>query len=353
MNKSAYTLLLINLFLLLKPFSALAMSSQPIFQLKINKVETSGLRFRVLPETIVDTELSLEGDLFSAFMDEKACQIIKVPARTRIIGNIVELQRPSSFKRDAKLQVHVNKLMFFDGTTVKVSADFSSKESMQDDENPNAIKSFARKLVEDTSQVGASTLVGAVDSLQYAGIGTAFATSGISTLVGAGIGLGMGLLGTVKNHGEDLVSNGFDPINLKLESDFVFLEDLPIMEQPLEVMSAKLLGLGITVNNISKHYSNSYGDYLLLDVRLTNNSPGELFMGDFVLSSTRHILPVFNNPLLANNGLIDLGQDKAESVKLAFSLGSIKGKDDYQLMMLNPVTQEIIANTEIDIASYL
>lgn len=324
-----------------------------IFELKLNKVETKGLNFRVIPETIVDTEMSLKGDFFSGFLDQKACQIIRVPERTRILGEIVELDRPSSFSRGARIKVHVSKLLLFDGTTVEVSADFSSKSSMQDDENPTALKSFGRKLVQDTTQISASTLVGAVDVIQYTGIGTAIATSGISTLVGAGLGFGMGLLGTVKNKGEELTSSGFEPINLKLESDFIFLEDLPIMAEPLAIVSTELLGFDISVNQISKYKSADYGEYLLLDIKLSNKSPKDFFLGDFVLSSPRHIIPVFTNPLIASSGLTKLGQDKCGSVKLAFSLGLIRERDNYQLMMLNPVTQEIIANTQIDIASYL
>lgn len=327
--------------------------AKDLFQLQVSQVETKGLKFKVLPETILDTELSLEGDFFSGYLDEQACKIIRVPERTRILGEVTELKAPSNFKRGAKIRVHVDRLMLHDGTTVKVSADFSSKPSMQDDDNPNAAKSLGRKIVRETANLSASTLVGAVDSLQYAGIGTAIATSGISTLVGAGLGLGMGLVGTVGHKGKELISTGFEAINLKLESDFVFLEDLPIMEQPLQLISTELLGIKINVNKISKLYSESYGDYLLLDVELANNSPRELFMGDFVLSSRRHILPVFNNPLLANQGMIKPEASKSENFTIAFSLGSIKKKDNYQLMLLDPVSQEVIANTEIDISSYL
>lgn len=354
MQKSVYIFLLINIFTLANLLAICPVTATDIFQLSVSQVETKGLKIKVLPETILDTELSLEGDLFSGFLDEQACKIIRVPERTRIIGEVVELKRPSNFKRGAKIKVHVDRLMLYDGTTVKVSADFSSKPSMQDDDNPNALKSFGRKVLRETSNVSASTLVGAMDSVQYGGIGTAIATSGISTLVGAGLGLGMGLVGAVKNKGENLVSTGFEAINLKLESDFVFLEDLPIMEQPLQVMSTELLGVKINVNRISKLHSTSYGDYLVLDIDLVNQGPRELFMGDFVLSSRRHILPVYNNPLLASGGMQEPEQDKlSDGVKIAFSLGSIKKKDNYQLMLLDPVSQEIIANTEIDISTYL
>ncbi len=329
------------------------MSITPVYQAQIQAFETKGLNIQVVPETIVDTELSLTGDYFSAFLSKNACQIFKIPERTRLLGEITQLNKPKSLGIGASLKIHVNELMFPDGSTVKVSADFSSKESMQDDDQPSNIKTLARKLIKHSSTITASTLVGALDSIQYGGIGAAMATSGITTMVGAGLGLGLGLAGVVKTKGKELVSSGFDPINLKLDSDFAFLEELPIMSQEFEPISAKLMGIDIHVKQISKFKSRDYGEFMLVDIELANNSPRELFMGDFILSSDRHVLPIFNNPLLSNAGLDSVSVKNSNVIKLAFSLGSVKKSDKYQLMLLNPVTQEIIANTDIDIASYL
>jgi hypothetical protein len=301
----------------------------------------------------VDTELSLTGDFFSAFLSKNACQIFRVPQRTRLLGQITELNRAKSLGRDAGLKIHVNELMFPDGSTVKVSADFTAKEALQNDDHPSDIKALAKKLIKHSTTVTASTLVGAVDALQYGGIGAAIATSGITTMAGAGLGLGLGLMGIAKNKGEELISSGFDPVNLKLDSDFAFLEELPLMSQEFEPISTKLMGIDIHVKRISKFRSRDYGDFMLVDIELANNSLNDLFMGDFILSSERHILPILNNPLLSNGGLNSVSVKNSHQLKLAFSLGSMKKNDKYQLMLLNPVTQEIIANADIDIASYL
>lgn len=329
------------------------MSITPVYQAQIQAFETKGLHIQVVPETIVDTELSLTGDYFSAFLSKNACQIFRVPQRTRLLGQITELNKAKSLGRDAGMKIHVNELMFPDGSTVKVSADFSANEAKQDDAHPSDIKALAKKLMKHTTNVTASGLVGAVDALQYGGIGAAIATSGITTMAGAGIGLGLGLIGAVKNKGEELISSGFDPVNLKLDSDFAFLEELPLMSQEFEPISAKLMGIDIHVKQISKFKSRDYGEFMLVDIELANNSSKDLFMGDFILSSDRHVLPIFNNPLLSNGGLNSVDVKDSHTIKLAFSLGSVKKSDKYQLMLLNPVTQEIIANADIDIASYL
>ncbi len=351
MRKFVHIFLLINSFILALPLKVGA--ATPVYQAEIKAFETKGLYIQVLPETILDTELSLSGDFFSAFLSPSACNIFKVPERTRLLGQITKLDRPKTFSRDARINVHINELMFPDGSTMKVSADFSSKESMQEDEKPNDVKALARKLIKHGSRVTASTLVGAVDAVQYGGLSTAIMTYGIVPASGAAIGLGLGLSGVVKGKGEELVSSGFEPINLKLDSEFVFLEEIPILAQELEPIHAKLLGIDIKVKQISKYKSQSYGDFVLVDIELANNSPKDLFLGDFVLSSNRHILPILNNPLIANDGFSSITVKNSRELQLAFSLGSMKRSDKYQLMLLNPVTQEIVANADIDISSYL
>lgn len=351
MKKTVYIILLINFFILANGLVVSADTRQ-IHKLKIEQIETKGIVIQALPETILDTELSLEGDFFSAFLSNNSSRILRVPEGSRLIGKITELNRPKSLGIGANLKIHIDELMLPDGSNVKVSADFSSKASMQNDDNPNAAKSFARKVIKDTSNLTASALVGAVDTLQYAGLGAAFATSGISTLAGAGLGLGLGLIGTFTTKGDELIGAGFEPVNLKLDSDFVFLQDLPMLAEKLAPINASLLGVGIKVNKISKQSSKDFGEFLLMDIELTNNGLQDLFMGDFVLSSNRHILPIMHNPLLTNSSLNIIAREKSQMIKLAFSLGSVK-KDSYQLMMLNPLTQEIIANTNIDISAYL
>lgn len=354
MKKTVYIILLTNFFILANGLTVYALdANKQVHKLKIQQVESKGILIQALPETILDTELSLEGDFFSAFLSNNSSRILRVPEGSRLIGKIIELRRPKSFGIGANLKVHINELMLPDGSNVKVSADFSSKASMQSDEKPNAVKSLARKVAKDTSNVTASALVGAVDTLQYGGLGAAIATSGISTLAGAGLGLGLGLIGVFTTKGEELINAGFEPVNLKLDSDFVFLQDLPVMAQKLEPVSASLLGVDIKVNKVSKQSSRDFGEFLLMNIELTNNSLKDLFMGDFVLSSSRHIIPIMNNPLLMNSGLITIAKKKSHDVSLAFSLGSIKKEGTYQLMMLNPITQEIVANIDIDISAYL
>ena len=315
---------------------------------------TKGISLKLIPETIVDTSMSMVGDTFSAFLTKPSADILRVPKGSRLIGKITKIDEAKSLNRGAKLRAKVNILMLPDGSQVRVSAEFSSKASWQESETSNSFKNTARKLARGSARVSATSLVGAMDSIQYAGLGTAISTSGISVGIGAGIGLGLGLYGAFKKKGEQFSSSGFKPIDFRLESEFEFLEKLPLMSQPIAPVSAALLGIDMQVNSIEKYYSRNYGEFILVDLKLTNNSFKKVFMGDFVLSSDMHIMPVMNNPFISNlQSLNTVGIGNTTSFKLAFSLGSVEKDFNYQLFMIDPISQGIVANLDIDLSSYL
>lgn len=328
--------------------------SSVVLKTGVKAFATKGLKLKLIPETIVDTRLSMEGDMFSAFLTKPSAEILRVPKGSRLIGTITDIDQPKNLNRGAKLQAHVNTLMLPDGSKVKVNADFSSKASWQESQTANSFKNTARKLAQGSVNLSASALVGAMDSLQYAGIGTAISTSGISTAVGAGVGLGLGLYGVITKKGNSFSSSGFSAIDFELESEFEFLEELPIMTQSLAPVSAELIGVGLSIKKIEKYFSKNYGEFILVDIIVKNDSYKKLFMGDFVLSSDMHILPVLNNPFISNTeslNSISIGEDK--NFKLAFSLGSIDENFNYQLFMLDPLSQEIVADLEVDFSKYL
>lgn len=315
---------------------------------------TKGLSLKLIPETIVDTSMSMEGDTFSAFLTKPSADILRVPKGSRLIGMITEIDDPKSLNRGAKLTARVNTLMLPDGSKVRVSAEFSSKASWQESETSNSFKNTARKLARGSADVTSSALVGAMDSVQYAGIGLAISTSGISTAIGAGIGLGLGLYGAMRKQGEEFISSGFKPIDFRLESEFEFLEKLPLQGQEIAPVAASLMGIDMQVNSIEKYYSKNYGEFILVDLNLVNNSFKKIFMGDFVLSSDMHILPVLNNPFISNMQALDtVAIGDTANFKLAFSLGSVEKDYNYQLFMIDPLSQGIVADLEIKLSSYL
>ncbi len=328
-------------------------SASKILKAQLEIVEEKGVKLKLIPETIVDTDLSLEGDFFSAYLSRPSASLLNVPEGSRLLGKITKIQEPGSFKRSAKLSTHIENLMLPDGSLVKVSADLVSKASWRNREKAQPIKNTISKALKASTEVGAATMVGAIDSIQYAGLGTAIATDGISAIAGAGAGLGLGIYGLFKNPGQELISSGFDPVIFKLVSDFQFLDQLPLMSQNFQPISAKLLGLDVKLNSVKTYKTKDFGEILVIDMALTNKSFRDFAMGDFVLSSNYHLLPVYNNPLLSENSFSKLDPETSANMKIAFSLGKINKKQNYRVMMLDSINQEVIASLDLDLSAYL
>jgi len=329
---------------------ALAANKDSKLRGSVSNFEDHTIHLKLIPDTLVDTDMSLEGDLFSALLTKPSANILKVPHGSRLIGSITHIVKAKSLNRDAKIQAHINQVMLPDGTTVKVSADLSSNANAQKADDPNSFKVTVGKIAKRSAELTTSAAVGAVDVIQYTGLGTAIATSGISTAIGAGLGLGLGLMGILGSHGDELVISGFDPINFKLESDFQFLEKIDYVGQNLIPVNVELLGIDMKVNSIKKYYSKNYGEFLLLDILVTNKSPKAIFLGDFVLSSDLQVKPILNNPLLSNNSILSIASNRSHNYQLAFSLGKFHKQDNYQLSMIDPVSQELIAIVDVNFA---
>lgn len=323
---------------------------------KIEFTDKDFINLKLLPETIVDTDLSLAGDFFSAYLTKPSAEILRVPFGSRLIGEITEVTNQKSFNRDAKLKAHINKLMLPDGTIVKVSADLSSTadQAKQTEENSkfDKFKKNLKAVAKESSEIGAATIVGAMDSVQLLGLGTAISTSGISAGVGAAIGLGMGLTHSIGKKG-DAIYNGFKPLNFQLISEFKLLETLPLSYQNLDPVSASLLGVDFKVTSMQKLFSKNYGEFIVVNFEITNRSDKKIFLGDFVLRSNTHILPVYSNPLLTNSYASYAEPQQVVKSSIAFSLGSYNKKDNYQLLILDPVNENIIADTEIKFSEFL
>jgi hypothetical protein len=351
-----------RIFLILKPFLArflivsltVIIISSPVIAITRIKAglsinETQGKKINLVPESILDSSLLLEGDYFSAWLNKEASEILQLPSGSRIIGLISQITRAGSFNRPATVEVTVTNLLLPDGTILEASGRLISNANWQS--KPDATP-FTSQAVQFSSKLLASSLVGAVDTLQYTGIATAIATSGISVAAGAAIGLGLGLIGITKKQGQTLISSGFYQVPFRIESEIISQAG-PDIGQKLVPFTMEAIGVDVQVRDIQKLYSKDFGDFLVLDISLSNHSDRKLFLGDFVLSSSVNVVPVLNNPLITNDGFKSLDLEKSENFRISFSLGNLAKAEDYKLMLIDAVTQEVVANADIDISAFL
>ncbi len=326
----------------------------PVLKAQISESNLRDVFLKLVPDTLIDANLSIPGDFFSVIVTKPSAQLLQIPTGSRLIGTVRKIQKAKSFNRGGKFESEVKQVMLPDGSIIKAHAILSAEAGMQDMDKPTKTKKVLKAIKEKGTEIGAATLTGAMDSVQYFGLGTAISTYGISTAIGAGIGLGLGSIGALGEKGEQINYNEFDAINFKLESDFELLENLPLSASELEkLIHIEELGVHMEVSKIEKHFSRQFGDFLLVDMLVTNHSEEGIYLGDFVLRSNIHIRPVLANPLLANDSMKKLLPKESCHTKIAFSLGKYQAKEDYKVFLLNPLNQTIMANTDIQITDFI
>jgi hypothetical protein len=336
--------------------SSLAVESaeKKVYKAQIQEDNLRDIFLKLVPDTLIDADLNIPGDFFSVVVTKPSAQLLQIPAGSRLIGKVVEIKKAKSFNRGGELKSEVEQVMLPDGTLIKAHAILSAEAGMQDMDKPSTEKKILKSIVKKSSELTASTMVGAVDSIQYLGLGTAISTHGISTAIGAGIGLGLGAIGALKAKGESIEHSVFSAMNFKLESDFELLEELPFSKGELEkLIQLEELGIDLQIVEMQKHFSKQFGDFVVINMKVTNNSKEDIYLGDFVLGSDLHIKPVLANPLLSSQSLNKLNPKESIESKIAFSLGEYKEKENYRVYLLNPLDQTIVANTKVQLLDYL
>lgn len=329
-------------------------AEKKVFKVQIQTDNLKDVFLKLVPDTLIDASLSMPGDFFSVLVTKPSAQLLQIPTGSRLIGKVLEIDTAKSFNRGGKLKSEVEQVMLPDGTIIKAHAILSASAGMQEMEKPSNTKKIFKTIVKKSSEITASTLVGAVDAVQYLGLGTAITTHGISAAIGAGIGLGMGAIGAVTAQGESIEHSVFEAMNFKLESDFELLEQLPFNKGELaKLIELEELGIDLNILKMQKDFSRQFGDFVIISMKVTNNSQEDIYLGDFVLGSDLHIKPVLANPLLSSQSMQKLAPQESCESKIAFSLGNYKEKENYQVYLLNPIDQTIIANTDVQLIDYL
>jgi hypothetical protein len=339
-----------------------SVTAQPLYKLSVTKLAEAreNIALLALPETLIDSELSLVGDEFSAELSPVTARGLGLPRGSRIIGTISEIKLQRSLGRDALVSIDIDRLQLADGTNIPAKAKLELKASDK--------KSRIKSTMSAGSKIGASTLVGAMDAVEYGGISTAIMTNGISVGVGAALGLGLGLLGAVTNKGTNLRIDNFNLAQLRLVSDFELLDALPEVSSEqlakaesyrskLDLISERMnktnardfnMGLDLKLNDIDKYFSASYGEFILVDFDLNNMTSRKIYPQDFTLSSDKHLKPVYSNPFIYSDGFTELKPGERRRLKLAFALGDYDSDDDYKLGLLDPKTQQVISNYDLN-----
>lgn len=337
-----FVLLITNIFSLTFPKKTY---SQTILKGSISTIIEKGNTLEINLNTPVNFYFSLPGDKIAAYIpkDIKINDSLYIPKGSRFEGIITKIQRPKRFGIDGSFEIDFNKIVTPENISIPIYASVST------DTSPKS-KKIAKTLTYDTALITYGALQGAVAGIQWGGIPLAITSDGISVLAGTGIGASLGIIGSVKRTGKIPSISNIVPTTLELKSDLFVFGNLPQLQTKSSEPRAqspdfkgfrfskpiKQDEVEIYVQNIKKEKSKEHGNYIVLDISLTNKSNKKLNLSDLVLLSNEELDPLHPNILLTGfDTLASVEPFKTINAKIAFTVKN--HKVNYDLALIDPL----------------
>ena len=269
-----------------------------------------------------------------------------IPSGSRIEGVITAINEPRHFGQNGSFEIEFNEIVTPDNLTIPIVASVSTDTKGKEEK-------VADILSYDAALVAYGTFNGLIAGLQYGGLPLAIASHGISLLAGAGVGATTGVIGSVLRKGKvPVVLTNSPNTKVALKSNLYVFGELPkidkakIKNQETRIEEYKGFRffpevkndeIELVINKIKNEHSKTYGDYLVLEFDLKNNSRRTVSFSDLVLLNKSSLEMLHPDLFLSGNEALKTVKPFDEiSASLAF-LVSQKKKHDYYLVLVDPL----------------
>ena len=307
----------------------------------ISTVREKGESIKVSFSTPVNFYYSLTGDKVRAYTSEDILIGDKyIPKGSSFEGIITKIKRPERFGRDGFFEIDFNEIVTPENLKIPIYASVST-------ETKKKTEKIAGALIYDSSLITLGTFHGALASIQYGGIPLAITSHGISVLAGAALGVGSGIIGSINRKGNIPTLETFFPIELTLKNNFYILGELPEPSRGQDFQGFRFLPalkkdeINIFINSVKKESSKLYGNYIVLNFNLKNNSTKKFSLQDLVVISEKHNMPI--HPDIFLSGLEALKMiDPLEEANSTLAFFVTDHKDNYFLAVIDPLDRKEI-----------
>lgn len=314
--------------------------SQTVLKGGIRTVVEHGQTIEINLSTPINYYYSQTGDNVAAYTTEDIFigENTFIPKGSRLEGLITKIIKPKHFGQNGAFEIDFNEIVTEENIHIPIYASVTTDTSSR-------VEKIASILTYDSALVAYGTFHGALAGIQYGGIPLAITSHGISVLAGAGVGLGAGIAGSVARKGK--VPNVLTQINIPvvLKSDLVLLGDLPSIKKEAQkeeykgfrfFPQVKNEEIKIQINEIKKEHSNLYGNYIIVNFNLKNNSNKSVSFSDFILVDK-------NKNETLHSDLFLTGTEALKTIKpfeeangsLTFLISG--NKDNYLLTVVDPL----------------
>ncbi|MBI2995913.1 MAG: hypothetical protein HYY52_04335 [Candidatus Melainabacteria bacterium] len=341
--------LLVLSFLLVSSYCGLEATSKTLLKGGISTVIDKGQIIDISLNTPINFYFSQQGDKISAILKDDILigKDFYIPKGSRLDGIITEIKSPRYFGQDGAFEIEFNEIITPGNIRIPIFASVSTNTLP-------ITKKLADTLTYDAALTTYGTFHGLIAGLQYGGLPLAFATHGISVLAGGGIGASAGIVGSMRRKGK--IPTLLTGINTKvvLKSNLYILGELPVQEaekqRNREAESYKGFRffpktnkdeINITIKNINKMHSKKYGDYIILNFELKNNSQNPISLSDIVLVNNSEVEPLHPDLFLSGQeALKTIKPFNEATISLAFLIMDKVG--NYSLALVDPLDNEEI-----------
>lgn len=320
--------------------------SQTLLKGGIQAVIKSGEELEIKINTPINFFYSQAGDKVIGYLSRDILigDRFYIPKGSKVEGFITNIKKPKRFGIDGSFEIDFNQIVTPENISIPIYASITT-------DRKEDLEKLAEILTYDSALIAYGVVHGAIAGIQYGGIPLAITSHGISVLGGASLGATLGLIGSVRRKGElPYVLTGVNtPVTLK--SDFYVFSELPeatkLKAQSSKLKTQEYLGfrffplvkkeeVEINITKITKEHSKKYGNYILLNFNLKNNSNKKISLTDLVLvneSTDENLHPdIF---LSSNEALKTVKPMDEVSTSLAFLADS--KKENYYLAIIDPL----------------
>ena len=330
--------------------------SQTVLKGGIRTVIEKGHSIEINLNTPINFYFSEIGDKVAAFTKEDILigDNLYIPKGSRVEGIITQIKKPKHFGQNGAFEIDFNQIITEDKVTIPVYASVTTDTS-------TVSERVADILTYDSALIAYGTFHGALAGIQYGGLPLAIASHGISALVGAGIGGSFGIIGSIVRKGEipTVLSSQYIPVTLK--SNFYVLGDLPEIQKAISKKqeaekeeykgfrffpSLKKEDIELVINNVKDQHSNIYGDYIVLEFNLKNNSQKTISLSDIVLLTKSEVVPL--HPDLFLSGTEALKSIKPfDEINASLSFVTSDKKENYSIAIIDPLDKTEIVKVPL------
>ncbi len=345
----------------------LSQESLPVLKGGLTTVIQKGEIINVHLSTPLNFYFSQSGDKVACFTNEDIILGEKsyIPKGSRIEGIITNIKEPKGFGQNGSFEIRFNEIVTPENISIPISATVSS-DIQSSSEKAAEILSY------DTALIAYGTAHGLIAGVQYGGIPLAIASHGISLLAGAGIGAGAGIIGSAVRKGKlPTVITGSNTL-LSLKSDLIVLGELPKIElsrglskQAQKEEKEQFKGfrffprinkneIKLSILKIQKEHSKTFGDYLVIEIKIKNDSQESISFTDIVLINNKDSNLLHADLFLTGTRALESIKPLDEkSTSLAFTINEKNKKlENYSLAIIDPLDGGEILRIPVIISDY-